>query len=348
MNERVKAGRALDQLRFQTGLIGQLSGQLSETTSSDTTDSLHEAVVKFEALKTQLVAHLREGPINGRSMAELLAVAKGHGNLVISDYINEDDAERFRELDINYLDSVGNAYLNLPPVYVFIQGKKPRDNFTLDRAAKLFTESGLRIILALLTNDELLNASYRRIADHAGVSMGTIGWVLRELKNQGFTATVKGKYAWAQRVKLVKKWVEEYPDLRAKYLIGTFYTQDHDWWRNIDLNRYGANLGADVSVMASLEQFASMSAELFLDKHKHIPLVEDLNLIPAAEIDRLGTKISDQKLVRIDILNKFWGLEMQTDLFDRTVHPLLTYASLMDSWDPKSRELAAKVARQFL
>lgn len=346
MNERVKAGRALEQLRFQTGLVGQLTGV--PFAGAPTQMGAYEAVVQFESLKAQLVTHLREGAVSSRTMTELIELANESGDLVICDYINDEDAERFRESGINYLDNVGNAYLNLPPVYVFIQGKKPRDDFAQEKAARLFTDTGLRVILALLTNDGLLNASYRKIADHAGVSMGTIGWILRELKNQGFTVTSKGRYAWEKRTKLVKKWVESYPELREKYSLGTFYTQDHDWFDSIELDHYGAWLGGEASVKTALGSAVGSGAEVFVGKHKERKLIDDLNLIPAQQIDRLRSKPADKSLARIEIVGKFWGIEMPNDLFRNTVHPLLTYASLMDSWNPQSRELAAKVARQFL
>jgi len=344
MNERTIANRALEQLRFQTGLVGHVSG----ANPSDNSNEPHEAVVKFDNLKAQLITHLRDGPINGRAMAELIEVAQGHNNLIIADYISAEDAERFRESNINYLDNVGNAYLNLSPVYVFIQGKKPRDGYTTDKASKLFTETGLRVILALLSRDDLLNASYRKIADYAGVSMGTIGWVLRELKNQGFIGNRKSRYAWLQRVKLVKKWVEEYPALREKYSLGVYYTQDKNWWKHCAFDRYDGVLGGEVSANESIDSFNPSSAEVFVGKHKHLALIEDLDLIPAAEIARLGNKLNEKNLVRIELAYKFWGVDQDSDLFARCVHPILTYASLMDSWDPKSRELAAKVARQFL
>ncbi len=344
MNERTIANRALEQLRFQTGLVGHVSGAPSAASSPQT----HEAVVSFDRLKTRLVTYLRDGPVTGRAMIDFIEAAKGAGNLVISDYINEEDAERFRESNINYLDNVGNAYLNLAPVYIFIQGKKPRDNYALDKAEKLFTETGLRVIYALLTQPNLLNASYRKIADQAGVSMGTIGWVLRELKNQEFIVNYKSRYAWGQRVKLVKKWVEEYPYLRDKFTLGVYYTQDKSWWQNCDFTRYEAVLGGEVSATESIRGFAAQNAELFIGKHKQQSLIHDLGFIPAKDVEGLGSMVSDLGLARIELLNKFWGVEYRSGLFRPNVHPLLTYASLMDSWDPKSRELAAKTARQFL
>jgi hypothetical protein len=342
MNERTIAARALEQLRFQTGLVGHVS-----RTKHSKAD-VNEALVKFDNLKTQLVAHLREGAISGRAMADLIRAAKDHDNLVIADYINDEDGARFRESNINYLDNVGNAYLNIAPVYVLIQGKKPRDSYSLDKEARLFTETGLRVVFALLIGDQLLNASYRKIADYAGVSMGTIGWVLRELKNQEYIVNRKGRYAWSQRVNLVKKWVEEYPQLRQKFSLGVFYTHDKNWSNMLQLDKYDAVIGGDISAIDKVKGFKPTAAEVFVGKHRHRELIKDLDLIPASEIERLGSKVDEGGLVRIEILNKFWGVEDNKELFSQTVHPLLTYASLTDSWEPKSRELASKVARRFL
>ncbi len=348
MNERSIVNRALEQLKFQTGLVGRVSrSDLSDLAENDLGNP-SKARVKFDSIKKYLVTHLQEGGISGKAMQELLDAANGADNLVISDYVNDEEAEKFRESNINYLDNVGNAYLNIPPIYVLIQGKKPRDSYALDRASKLFTETGLRVILALLINESLLNSSYRRIADHAGVSMGTIGWVLRELKSQGFTTYKKGRYAWALRVKLVKMWVDEYPALREKYSFGRYFTQDSNWWKTADLSRYEGVLGGDVTASKTVREFTPSNAEVFVGKHKQTQFIRDLGLIPASEIERLGAKIAEQGLIQVEVLSKFWGHESSKDLFTNRVHPILTYASLMDSWNPKSRELAAKVAREFL
>ncbi len=346
MNERTIASKALEQLRFQTGLVAQVSGSANAVHGAGS----NEALVEFESLKTQLMTHLKESGSKHGSIAKLIESVEGANNLVIGDYISEEEGELLRDANINYLDNVGNAYINLPPVYVFIQGKKPRDDFALNKEAKLFTETGLRVIFALLLDDEMLNASYRKIADHAGVSMGTIGWVLREIKNQGFTKHNKSRYAWRKKSKLVKKWVEEYPLFRSKFSMGVYYTQDPYWWQSLDYAKYEAILGGEVSISSNefIKGFKPKGAELFIGKHKHQALIRDLDLIPEQEIERLGPKVANKGLVRIELLNKFWGSEDSMAIYNPKVPPLLTYASLLDSWDPVRREVAAKTAARFL
>lgn len=344
MNERTIAAKALEQLRFQTGLVAQVCG----STNTQNDSGVDEALVEFQNQQTKLVARMREGGDTNEPMSKLIEGVSGNHNLVICDYINEEESELLRDANINYLDNVGNAYINLPPVYVFIQGKKPRDNFALTKAAKLFTETGLKVIFVLLTNSDLLNGSYRKIADHAGVSMGTIGWVLRELKNQDFIRHSKSRFAWAKRPKLIKKWVEEYPEFRRKFSLGVYYTQDPHWWQGLDYDKYQAVLGGEVSADEKVSGFKPKNAELFIGRHKKAMLIRDLDLIPEQEIERLGATVKGKGLVKIELLNKFWGAEQEAKFADPIVPSLLTYASLLDSWDPIKREVAAKTATRFV
>lgn len=336
MNERAITTKALNQLAFQTGLVGRVSGFAPTPAGCD-----HgEALIKFDKSNAKLVAELRKWDANGGLGKVVHQVTEGYQKLLICDYISDDEGARLRESNINYLDNVGNAYLDIPPVYVLIQGKKPKDNFGLDRADKLFTETGLKVILALLANRGLLNANYRKIADHANVSMGTIGWVLRELKHQAYIGHKGGHMAWKNRGMLIKKWVDEYPCLKEKSLVGVYYTDRKNWWQTIELDNYEALLGGQIAGVDYNTEFSPESGEIFVGKHKHGNLVRDLELLSADQPH-------GKHRFRIEVYRKFWGQTEEMNLFDNLVHPLISYASLMDTWDPKSRELAGKIAKQL-
>lgn len=337
MNERTITTKALNQLEFQTGLVGRVSGYAPASAGC----AHGEALIKFDNCNAKLVAELREWAAHGGASKVLAEVTNGYKKLLICDYVSDDEGARLRESKINYLDNVGNAYLDIPPIYVLIQGKKPKDNFALDKMAKLYTETGLKVILALLANKGLLNANYRMIADHANVSMGTIGWVLRELKNQSFTVHQNGQTEWLNRTRLIKKWVEEYPTLKEKYLHGVYYTEDPDWWQSIELEKYRAVLGGEIAAVDYSSGFVPSSGEIFVGKHKQGCLIRDLGLVHS-------NQPQGKHRTRIEVLSKFWGQTEGMNLFDNLAHPLINYASLMDTWDPKSRDLAGKIAKQFL
>ena len=342
MNDRAITIKALKQLQNQTGLVGQVNGYAPASAGCDNA----EALIVFDNCSAKLLAQVCDSSsykgVSKPGINDVLVeAASGFEKLLICDYVSQEDGARLRDAKLNYLDNVGNAYLDITPIYVLIQGNKPKDDFAFDRAAKLYTETGLKVILALLANRDLLNASYRRIADHANVSMGTIGWVLRELKGQGFVLAKNGRSEWLDRDRLIKKWVEEYPTLKEKYLHGIYYVKDQNSWQSIELEKYQAVLGGEIAAVEYSSGFAPRSGEIFIGKHKQNRLIQDLRLREMAQPK------GDYR-TRVEVMAKFWGHTQKSNLFDNLTHPLISYASLMDSWDPERRGLAEKVAKQFL
>lgn len=336
MNARTITVKALNQLQFHTGLVAQVS-QTDAVAGS--------AVIQFDNSNARLLAELREWATSGgtRNLIHELSqeTRSGYDKLLICNYISDEEGARLRAANVNYLDNVGNAYLDIPPIYVLIQGKKPKERFNADRGIKLFTETGLKVILALLADGRLLNASYRCIADHASVSMGTIGWVLRELKNQGFIQSHGTQYRWLDRELLLRKWVDAFPVLKQKHLLGSYYCHVADWWKSIDLGRYEATLGGELALADAYPGFEPSNGEIYVGRFKHDKLVRELKLSDAANVDVTQG-------VRVDVYSRFWGHMHETDLFTQYAHPLITYASLMETWDSQVRKLATELVADYL
>jgi len=191
MNERELTAKALNQLEFHTGLVATVT---ESATADKSGQHCADALIQFDNSNAKLVAELKKWGADGDTAAvvdHVAAMTGGSDKILISDYINDEMGTRLREAKVNYLDRAGNAHLDIAPIYVLIQGKVPKDVAILDKTARLFTETGLKVIFALLANPGLLNASYREVANHANVSMGTIGWVLRGLKEQDYTSVVR-------------------------------------------------------------------------------------------------------------------------------------------------------------
>lgn len=45
--------------------------------------------------------------------------------LLIARHVNQEMAEELRQNGLEFIDTAGNAYINQPPVYVFIKGNRP-------------------------------------------------------------------------------------------------------------------------------------------------------------------------------------------------------------------------------
>ena len=345
MNERELTFKALNQLQFHTGLVAKVTayGYPHKPNSSD-------AHIEFDNSSAKLVAQLKRWDDDKSAAAvidEVCAAAcetlKEPAKILISDYINTELGARLRAAKVNYIDKVGNAYLDLAPIFVLIEGKVPNTSSLSDKTAKLFTETGMKVICAFLTNDDLLNANYRSVADHANVSMGTIGWVLRELRDQDYTVEEYRSRMWKNKSKLIKTWVSEYSKLKDKHQLGIRYSQDPNWWKNIDLNKYGAVFGGELAGLHQVEDndFVPKEGVIYLDHSHYRQFNRDLRLI-------LPEHVGENDFFKIDIRTKFWGKTQDLDLLSNTTHPFITYADLMDTWDPINISAAKKIADKYL
>jgi len=106
--------------------------------------------------------------------------------LIITEYVTPPTADMLKEANVPFIHAAGNAYFNEPPLYVFIKGNKPQRKLTTEQPKRLFKPSGLRIIFALLNDPKMLNRPYRDIAKEAGIALGTVGWVMNDLKKRKF------------------------------------------------------------------------------------------------------------------------------------------------------------------
>ena len=341
MNERELTTKVLNKLQFQTGLSATVTDCQPVAAGADYAN----AVIRFDSSNRSLVALLnRWGPDSNAAylLDQIAAVTGSHDKILISDYISDEVGQRLRESKYNYLDKAGNAFLDIAPIYVLIEGKLPREVLDHDKTPRLFNETGLKVIFALLATPDLLNANYRKIADHANVSMGTIGWVLRELKDQGFTKESYRQKQWADKPRLIKKWTEEYPKLRTKNHIANYRVSNKDWWKEVDLNKYQAVLGGELAAPDHQASGDVRNSTVYVGKQKQGSLVRDLDLVKVEK----NTSNMDQGYT-IEIMEKFWGSPELSMVNKGMTHPLVTYADLMDAWEPASREIAHSIAEHY-
>jgi len=116
--------------------------------------------------------------------------------LLVADYVNPKMADKLRQQQVQFIDTAGNAFINQPPVYVYVTGKRQEERGFMpirDGAKRAFEPKGLMVIYAFLCHPELVNAPYRKIAEQAGVAVGTVGWVLNGLKAADFICDRGGK-----------------------------------------------------------------------------------------------------------------------------------------------------------
>jgi len=269
--------------------------------------------------------------------------------LLVADYINPIMAENLREQQVQFIDGVGNAFINQPPVYVFVKGNRksePDYKPVKDGAKRAFEPKGLIVTYAFLCFPELVNKPYREIAEITGVAVGTVGWAIKALIAGGFIHDKGGKNGRhiINYQKLLDRWVEVWPEkLKPKYLTGEFLVDDPYWWKSVDIREYDGYWGGEIAASKYNNNLKPAVATVYLPEHTLSRFLRDARL-------RKVTRWSDDGATVL-IYSPFWTaqlLQYYADIKAGLVHPILVYADLVATGDPRNLEVAKEIYEQYI
>jgi hypothetical protein len=270
-----------------------------------------------------------------RNPAGLVANDKAAGKqrrLQVTNYVNPDLAERLRTMGVQFIDCAGNVYINTGTTYIFVKGNK-NANAVNERPAKHFNPSGLQIVFVLLCNPDLIKAPYREIAEKAGVALGTVAWVFRDLKTQGYIINFGKNYRrLVKKTALLQLWLVGYEQvLRPRLLNNRYHAEQHDWWLNAKLSQ--ELWGGEVAAYQLTNFLKPEIITLYTPK-----LAGPLMLEHRLRLDPHG---------EIEVMAPFWNFDYP-EKKDNLVPPLLVYADLMVRADGRTVETAKIVYERFL
>ncbi|MCP3670582.1 MAG: hypothetical protein GY814_09135 [Gammaproteobacteria bacterium] len=270
--------------------------------------------------------------------------------LLVADYVNPKMAEKLREQHVQFIDTVGNAYLDMPPVYVLVTGKrKPKQEAGQLKGDtnRAFDRTGLKVVFAFLCRPELVTAPYREIADVAGVALGTVGWVINGLKEAGFIfkyGNNKGREL-VEYKRLLDRWVEAYPEkLRPKVTIGDFFADDPYWWQGFDIQEFHGYWGGEIAAAQYTQYLKPAVATVYLPKEAKSKFLARTRLRPAPEA-------MYEEVGRVKIYQAFWrdGTLPFLDIAKPgVVPPVLAYADLIATADPRNQEAAGMIYDEYI
>ena len=261
-------------------------------------------------------------------------------------YINENIAELCQELQIDYLDLAGNAHLNIPPFYIDIRGKKPPQEHQIQHARKLtgkaFQPKGMKLVMMLLLKPELVNQPMRVLAEQAEIALGTVKQVLDDLKQLTFILE-KGKKGLVLNEKdlLLTRWLDAYPhNVEAKLEQKLYVPQNIEQLRNAPLDKYGALWGGEVAADAYTHYLTPKTYHIYADTEAHKALLKTFRLrrIRAEETD-----VNILKIVEPPV-----GIDKIRGELPGYIAPLLVYAELLNSDDPRNLETAKRIYHDHL
>lgn len=256
----------------------------------------------------------------------------GEQGLLVADYVTPPMAEELRARGIQFIDAAGNAYLDQPPLLVWVKGEKPTTRMRTDQpTGRAFQAGGLQVLFAILCHPDWTALPYRELGQRAGVAHGTIGWVMADLLKLGYVLELRGKRVLVQRERLLQQWAEFYPRImRPRLLLGRYQAETLAWWDTLDPTQYGAVLGGEPAGGRLTRYLRPGTATFYMPKIEPRLLI-DLQL----RTDPTGN---------VEVYRKFWTF----DAADPALAPEpLVYADLMATGDGRCIETAKMIYEQM-
>lgn len=255
--------------------------------------------------------------------------------LLITKYVNAQMAEQLRQDRLEFIDTAGNAFINQPPMYIFLKGNRLPEIPKQAPLKRAFKPAGLRMIYAFLCNPGLEGKTYREIAAATGVALGTVNWIMKELKELGFLLEMrKRRYKLIQKENLLHRWATAYPEqLRPKQIQGR-YRGEQDWWQEKRLEPQIAQWGGEVAAARLTQYLKPEFITIYTEAHK----LNNLLIENRLKRDTAGD---------VEILARFWKLAGQWEYND-LVHPILIYADLLATGNQRNIETAKMIYEQYI
>jgi hypothetical protein len=242
------------------------------------------------------------------------------------------------QLGLQAIDLAGNAYLQRPGLYVCSRGARPEPSQLRAPSGNAGGTAWLRVVYALLTDSELARASYREIANAAGVALGTVSSVLRDLENrQLLVPTPHGRHL-VEPKRIVQEWVAQYPiRLRPKLHPKLLHVDNPDWWQTAVLPD-GAYWGGDVAAARLTDYLKPVETTVYVEPARRDDVLAQLVRQNPMRADKAGNlEVLDLPIPR-ERAGSAQGI----------VHPLVVYADLLSTVDPRHREVAEMIRDRHL
>jgi len=318
--------RIMEQLQ---NTLNRLHAAPQDLTISYPKKQPDEAIIINGAIKKIYVC----SSLTDAMLLHAIAICHQEQRMLLTEYAGGLLAEKLVKNGIEFVDAAGNCFLKLPQhTYLIINQRKPVPTATAQPTGRAFSPTGLKLLFALLADDKVLQNNYRELQRRSGVSLGAIGYIIMDLKAQGFLLEADGGFKLVNRAKLIERWSEAYREkLRPKLHVRRFKTL-------INLNSQLQLLHGESTAWGG-EAGAYLLDKYLLPETFSIYGWENLNRVIAK------AKLTPAPDGNVEIINAFWP---QPETPAMTVPPLLIYADLITSGDSRNLEAANRILQKYL
>lgn len=334
--------RALGALAARTGLAVAVTGQPPVVAGQYRPDATVE--LQWEGRSYRYVVEAKATIDRAVALANARRQLHAYADegLLVTEYLTPELARRCRdELQLQFIDAAGNAFLRRPGLYVFVTGEKHPDPPARVAARGAGTVNALRVVFALLCRPALLDAPYREIAAAAGVALGTVGGVLGDLERRGHLVGDKGQRRLVARERLLDEWATTYPlRLRPRLRPQRFRVENPEAWQGLVLPDGRAAWGGEVAADRLTTALRPTTRTLYVDPAARAGLLQAL-------VATHGLRLRADPTGDTEILDRFWQLPAAKDHPD-CVPAALVYADLLATLEPRQIEVAQVVRQRVL
>lgn len=264
----------------------------------------------------------------GTPLATALEDPGGRDRFLLVDRIPTGVAARARTRGQWFADALGNVHVRSEGVLVDVRGRRrPTARPAVEptaRATNLMSARRAQVVFCLLSWPELVGEPLRSVAEVAGVSPSLAQLVVRALREDGYLGVNSRRLD--RRAELVDRWVGAYGRGLA---------------RNLELGRYVGEPTAAAWIESG--QVARVSGEQAASELRG---VQTLTLYVRELDPRLVASSRWRRAVQeatVIVRRQFWvePISVGTTLSPVSdAPPLLVYADLLDSGEPRQREVA--------
>jgi hypothetical protein len=255
-------------------------------------------------------------------------------------YVSDKLGQELQRRGVCYLDTAGNAYLQTatPDFFILIRGnRQPKASTQMQHRA--FQPAGVQLLYHLLSEPALLQASYRAMAEQAQVALGSVSILLKGLQQLELLREESGKRRWTDPSQVLRRWVDAYGEVVRPKLPAQRYR-----WLDPAVARQGWQ---DLDLGPDMAWGGEPAAHLLLDGYLLPEYFTLYNTATRGEVMR-RLKLVPDATGKVEVLRP-----MDTTLGPgrpqpQAVHPLLAYADLLLTADPRNREVAHLLHEHYL
>ncbi|HEJ9414451.1 TPA: hypothetical protein SMM66_003107 [Proteus mirabilis] len=247
--------------------------------------------------------------------------------ILISNYLTPKIQYYCIDNNINFIDSVGNIFIQEKELYLYISGRKGTHLLKKETQMSLGI---MKLLFILLSDESNINLTYRELADLSGISLGMVNKGMNYLKLNNLYRESGGHRRFIFSDEICMQWINDYgrilrPKLKSIYLSG-----DVNW---LDIPLYDGEYWGGEAAASKLTNgyLIPENIQLFTP----IPLMDRrkaLNMIPV--------QFSHFQLVEI-----FWG---ESYCLNKKAEALLSVAELVATQDERNIEIAKRINEQYL